>query len=263
MSQISNHYCASVALYDWDGELELKQFGDRATSFFAANHVSPDVGTLSAKGRTRNANTRKTVERLLRSDDLASADTLELYHTIPDYAQLIFGWDVQTEALNVNGRTIYFGCDQALAGIDLDFLEEVIGQFSQIVQLRYGIGYVKQFEFGPCVYAHGMVSGFGYSREDLIKADRIGAWFRERMAGNRHLAGLLRDVYPLNVISEPHLSQRVEGLPLADWIRQLRLRGTLRSLPGGATLWRIDEANIESVRAPLADAGLLIAYLPR
>ena len=214
MTEIWDHWCVSIALYDWDGAIDLKKFSEFASSFFAANKVSPDVAHLTSKGRDRNANTSKTVERLLKQDVLANADCLELLHTIPDYAQLIFGWDVQTEVLNVNGRTIYFGCDKALAGIDLEFLEEVIGQFSQIVQLRYGIGYVKQFEFGPCVYAHGMVSGLGYSREDLIKADRIGAWFRERMAGNRHLAGLLRDVYPLNVISEPHLQQRVAGLPL-------------------------------------------------
>lgn len=263
MTEIRDHWCVSIALYDWDGALDMKKFCELARSFFAANKVTPDVGRLTSKGRARNANTSQTVERLLNQDVLGNADCLELFHTIPDYAQLIFGWDVLTEVLHLNGRTAYFGCDQSLANIHLDYFEELVDQLSQSIRLRYGIGYVKQFEFGPGNYAHGMVSGLGYSREDMAKGDRIGAWFRERLDNSRHLTGYLRDVYPLNVISEPHLSQRVEGRALADWIGQSPARGTLRGLPGGASLWRIDEANIDGVRTVLIKAGLLIAYLPR
>jgi hypothetical protein len=153
-----------------------------------------------------------------------------------------------------------FCCDQSIGGVDLSYFEQLLEGIAQTVRIPYGIGYLRSFEFGPSFYAAGMVTGIGYSKEEMAEADRIGAWFRERMAQNRHLSGYLRDVYPLNVISDKHLSQRVGGVRLADWIGRSSARGTLRQLPGGATLWRIDEANVEGVRNTLAPTGLLIAY---
>jgi hypothetical protein len=107
-----------------------------------------------------------------------------------------------------------------------------------------------------------MVAGIGYSKEETVIRDRIGAWFRERMATNRHLSGYLRDVYPLNVLCETHLSQRIGGVPLGDWIGKRSARGELRPLAGGAALWRIDEENVQQVLDELAPSGLLIAYPP-
>ena len=75
------------------------------------------------------------------------------------------------------------------------------------------------------------------------------------------MQGYLRDIYPLNVLSAPHLHMPVNGVPLADWIRVSADRGTLRPLAGGAWLWRIDEPHVPAITAELEQAGLLIAAL--
>jgi hypothetical protein len=255
--------CTCLALYDWDGEIDTVQFHDLANDFFEANGVLPNLcGVTQLDGSSRNTSYKIMAQRL-RSEPLRDVDALELYHTLPDYAQLIFGWDV-TAALHCHpDKAIEFCCGQAIRGLDLGYFEPMLERIGRIVALKYGIGYLRSFQLGPDIYAYGMVTGLGYSGEAMAEADRIGSWFRERMEANRHLAGCLRDVYPLNVISQKHLAQRVDGSSLADWIGASPARGTLRSLPGGATLWRIDESNIEPVRAALVSAGLLIAYLPR
>jgi hypothetical protein len=252
-----------LALYDWVGEVTTVSFHDWAIEFFAANGVVPDLCGISRQdGKGSNRRYDRMAKRL-RVEPLSSILGLELYHTLPNYVQLVFGWDVSAALINVAGKMMTFCGDQTMRGVDLNFFESFLERIGATVGLQYGIGYLRSFEFGPSAYAYGMSVGFGYTGEDMAKSDRIAAWFHDQARAKRHLHGFLRDVYPLNVISEPHLEQRVEGLPLADWIKQSPSRGTLRSLPRGAWLWRIDEANTETVRAPLADAGLLIAYLPR
>jgi len=196
----------------------------------------------------------------LRTEPLPSADGLVLYHTLPDYAQLIFGWDVTAMLDCHRAKTMDFCCDQAIRGLDLNYFEGLLDRIGLLVKLCYGIGYLRSFELGPDIYACGMGTTSGFSDEEMAEADRIGSWFRERLAGNRHLSGYLRDVYPLNVLSEPHLSRRVDGIPLAEWISQSQKRGTLRELPGNACVWRIDESNVDGVRAEMIKTGLLIAY---
>lgn len=257
-----SNICACLALYDWEGEIDTVQFHDLAKDFFAANGVLPKVcGVPQPDGSSRNTSYTIMAERL-RSEPLQAANGLALYHTLPDYAQLIFGWDVAAGLSFVLGKMMVFCCDQTIRSLDLNYFEAMLDRIGQFVTLRYGIGYLRSFELGPSIYAYGMVTGLGFSREEMSERDRIASWLHERMENNRQLTGYLRDIYPLNVISEPHLAQPVEGKPLRDWIDESPQRGELRGLPGGAWRWRIEESNVEQVRAALAKAGLLIAYPP-
>jgi hypothetical protein len=248
----------SLAVYDWDGEIDTVQFHDLAAEFFEANGVSPNVvSVLQADGNS--ANTSYTVmEKQLRLQGLPATDGFALYHTLPRYAQLVFGWDVMT-AIDAKRKTMCFSSDESLAGVTLDFFEAMFERLSRFVKLRSGIGYRRSFGLGPALYAHGLVAGLAYGDERMIEADRIGSWFHESLAQNRRLASQLRDVYPFNALSEQQLSQRMDGLRLPDWIERSSARGTLKSL-GDAWLWRIPEANIDAVRAGLTKAGLLIAH---
>lgn len=202
------------------------------------------------------------MEKHLRSGPLPGADGVSLYHTLPDYAQLVFGWDVTATLDFEEDKTMVLCCDQTMAGIGLDYFEGLLDRIARHLQLCYGIGYLRPFNLGPSIYAAGMNTTSDYSDEAMAEAHRIGSWFRERIGENRHRTGHLRDVYPLNVISAPHLSQRVDGLALSDWIGRESWRGTLRTLPGEAAVWRIEEAHVERVRAELIPTGLLIAYPP-
>jgi hypothetical protein len=256
----TNSNCACLALYDWDREIDTVSFHALAKDFFDANLVAPKVCGIAQPNEKDRTTSYARISERLRSEPLREADGLSLYHTLPDYAQLMFGWDVMAGLSFVLGRMMIFCCDQSIRGLDLDYFDRMLDRIGEMVSLRYGIGYVRTFELGPSVYAAGMVTGIGYNKKEIAEADRIGAWFRERMARNRHLTGYLRDVYPLNVISEKHLSQSVAGVRLADWIEKSPARGTLRALAGDATLWRIDETHVEAVRAELAPSGILIAY---
>ena len=155
-------------------------------------------------------------------------------------------------------KTMLFCCDQSLGDVGLAYLEDLVIKISGLVELKYGAGYHRSFELGPAFYALGMISGLDYSPAEMAEGDRIGAWFNERLQENRHLAGYLRDIYPLNVLSSAHLEHRLESGCLADWIGQSPERGRLRSLQRGAWLWSVDDDQLEDVRRQLRKTDIFL-----
>lgn len=253
--------CICLALYDWRGAISIVQFHDVAKDFFALNHVVPDVGGLSASDSNDSTIKYSTIKQRIGHARYANASSLELYHTLPNYGQLVFGWDV-TAGMHIElAKDMYFCASAQLGGTTFEELELLATQLSKMCELRYGIGYRRPFSLGPDLYALGMNTAPDYSEAGMLASDRIGAWFRERIDQNRHLQGYLRDVYPMNVLSDPHLRMPVNGVALADWIRTSADRGTLRPLAGGAWLWRVDEQHVPAITAELEQAGLLIAAL--
>ncbi len=218
MIQDPDHLYTSIALYDWDGDLDVREFHAIATAFFELNGVTPNDACLSCGDRDRGGS-YKRVTKLLAAETLPPDATLSLVHMLPDSVEPLRDWDVSAELMYVSSnKTIYLGCDMALANVDLVTGRRLVEALARHVKLRYGIGYARTVELGPELYAHGIVSGLGYSDADMAEADRTGSWFNERIDFNRHLQGLLRDVYPLNVLSAPHLAQPVGGVPLGEWI---------------------------------------------
>lgn len=254
--------CVCLALYDWESNFTASDFYDVACSFFVAAGVDPDCGSLRRETQNESRTLKlSTIASRIKKPEYAQAPSVELYHTIPNYAQLVFGWDVTVGYHADDIRDMCFCAGVELTKLGIDYMANLVERISHLTNLTYGIGYTRAFRDGPDLYALGMGTNPDYSPEGRRAADRVGAWFRERIGQNRHLLGYLRDVYPLNVISQPHLDMPVNGMPLGEWIRHAADRGTLRPLAGGAWLWRIEDAQVANVQAELEAAGLLIAQL--
>lgn len=73
-----------------------------------------------------------------------------------------------------------------------------------------------------------------------------------------HLAGKLHDVYPLNVLSAPHLACSVDGRSLHAWISE-GSRGDLVSIDTDVHAWIVPDELRARVRDELFRSGSLIA----
>jgi hypothetical protein len=244
--------CNCLAIYDWIGEISPVRFHEIAKAMFDANGVSPEVGSVS---HGENA-LRKYPEVL---SVLASSCTeVDLYHTISGYKQLVFGWDVFASLNTVKDKTMLLCFAQNLENLDLEYFEGVLRTLAEEIDLKYGVGYQRDFELGPDMYAHGMITGLRYSSKDMAEKDRISMWMHERSGANRHLHGYLRDVYPLNILSSCHLSRQVGNVSLARWIDQNPDRGYLSELSTSAWLWKVPQSCLGEVQAQLRYAGCTI-----
>jgi hypothetical protein len=151
------------------------------------------------------------------------------------------------------GRTAILSCETGL----LDNVE-LAKQMATIFSPVYGIGFQRPFLKGPDLYAYGMSAGLGYSGADRIEMNQIGVWMRERMGQRRYRDGMLRDVYPLNLLTESHVGQEIENRSLRDWIRQDPQRGQLGELDSQQWIWHVPTGSLEGVRVSLRSAGLVI-----
>jgi hypothetical protein len=247
--------CNCLAIYDWDGEVSVARFREIAQALFDRNNVLPDVALLTKPGSDNNE--LFEYPRFLKECP-TELSGLDFYHTIPGYKQLIFGWDVCV-SLNTHPRkTMLFCFAQDLAYVGLAYFEEIAQALAKEVTLKYGIGYNRDFKFGPDLYAHGLVAGLGYSSKDIEQADRISTWMHERSRENRHLRGYLRDVYPLNIISSCHLTRDVKGISLEQWINEDPSRGHIAQLSDDAWLWKIPEHHLAEVHTELQSSGCTI-----
>lgn len=77
-----------------------------------------------------------------------------------------------------------------------------------------------------------------------------------------HTIDYLREVYPIQIISSEHLSHRIQGETLKDWITSSPNHGLLTPHSENHWIWEVSAQDIQSVRNELNEYGLLTLYLP-
>lgn len=194
--------CHGLALYEWQGRLDVAAWLHLALTFFSRLGAQPDTGGVrQADGRDlhlEGAALRRWVEQpVAAGPPLLSAS---LFATVPGYAQLAFGWWVMAEFnITANGdrRSAFWGWRADLPlGLE-DATDDLVRPLAAQLHVPYGIGYTLPFRRGPGLDALGLSAGLGYTPEDKLEAKRVSNWFHERTGQQRHVRGLLRDVYPV------------------------------------------------------------------
>jgi hypothetical protein len=196
----------------------------------------------------------KQPDRMLGSDSLTGAS---LSYVPPSETNLAgAGW------LMVDAGLGQFIFDGKVDLVSLDAVAaEVVPSVAAVYRATYGFGYVLDAAYGPRFHAVGYL----YSRQaDWGKVPplpedeqrRCSRWSNQRE--DILAAGLLRDVYPMNYLTEIHSSKTIDGKSLFDWIERDSARGELTRIRSGAWLWRVPEGRCIELGDRLQAAGLLI-----
>lgn len=158
-------------------------------------------------------------------------------------------------------KTLELCFSDDLAPFSKEILKKYLQSLLTFADFKYGICYQRGFNFGPADYASGTIgvySGFDISREE---EDRIGAWSHEyEFSDGSYRTGLLRDVYPFNILVDTHLTETVGDKTLEAWIDSDSTHGTLEKITDTHWLWSIDAENIPAAQEALQKAGLLLCY---
>ena len=124
-----------------------------------------------------------------------------------------------------------------------------------LTKSAYGIGYGRPFGLWPLLYGMSFPGGFVAYEESL----RITGW-NGALDNKQYLRGFMRDVYPLNFLTKPHLEVKVHGTPFVDWVGQDTTRGRLSPLTDTVTLWEVEDEHIPAIREVLFDARVIYDY---
>jgi hypothetical protein len=242
-----------LAVFDWEKEIDATWWFDLVSSYFAEASTLPDVVLLGTDAEGSQRISLEEARAITRTNRLLTKD-IQIIATKPGYKQLVFGWTMMANIIMSNGRTAMIAVEAGR----LDF-SEVARNFGAVFGPCYGIGYQREFKKGPDLYAYGMAAGLGYTGAERSETQRIGAWFRERMSGNRHKIGMLRDLYPINLLTASHLAQQVEHVPLKKWIDHNAERGSLVELENHQWIWYVPPTKVQNVKERLKTSGLLVA----
>lgn len=242
-----------IVVYDWERPVNLALWLDWALERFASIGIHPDTVLCGADAHKSKNVSIEEAKEAVHSNAPYRRD-IQLFATRPGYKQLAFGWRMTADVNMTKGRTAIMAWEAGLLD-SFNVARQMAGIFGPV----YGIGFQRPFVKGPDLYAYGMAAGLGYSGTDRTEMNRIGAWMRERMVQNRHKNGMLRDVYPLNLLTKVHLDQEVEQHSFSDWIKGTQERGQLVYLGNEQWIWRLPDTLVESVRSSLRSAGLIIA----
>jgi hypothetical protein len=146
-------------------------------------------------------------------------------------------------------------------GFSKALLLPIIQEILTFSQPRYGIIYQRDYENGPHLYASGCNSGLGYSDEELVERRKITSWSDEYdFDDGKYRTGLLRDVYPFNILVHTHLTEPVGGRTLEAWIDSNPRHGVLDKITNSHWLWSVDPEHIPLAQEALQEAGLLLCY---
>lgn len=251
--------CFMMALYGaalTQGEI-VPLVGEIAEFFGAAGHP---LSHLEVDGRgfgTRPLQFKRAWKRLCKAaaEDIAGVDALAL---VEGGDSTLSDWAV-TSAVDPERAYVHIGASQVVMP-DAErqivaFVRRVLGGIRPV----YGIGFVRERARGPSLYGVGIGYGrklvlSGPEREEL---SAISRWGHTGKRDRVYDQGIVRDIYPYNLLSACHLEREIDGRPLQAWIADDIERGRLEPWSHGCVLWTVDTEHIPTVRQALTGTGIL------
>lgn len=245
-----------IVFYDWKGDISLSTWLEIAFKLFEMLGVSPNKILGGSRADKCKELSESDINKIKNSKN-SKTKVLQIYKTLPEYKQLIFGWDVYMSLDTSQLKTMTFCFNDELKQIASTDIEGLASDLARECSLTYGIVYERGFNKGPELYALGMSSGLGYSDDEMKEANEIGFWMNERMAMNRHLSGCFRDIYEVNFICTEHLKKELSSTTVKEWISKNNC-GELTELSSDFYMWSLNKEQIIKARNEFSKNQLLI-----
>lgn len=256
---------ATVAFYGVDNTpAAAKALLDCTISWFRQHGHAPDKIGIDGLGRAGQLYSFARAEKKLKTIEYSSVKQFEIYATLP--AAKVW-WLHFFLAANYQGK--YSGTHASIGArcsvLSLQELatSEIVFALIKILRPVYGIAFSRLAQHGPGLFVSGTSCGppgAGLSGEEYEEELRICRWGDIAMPNQLYKHGLLRDVFPWNYLTSPHLVRTIQGVPLKQWIQQDARRGMLGTPTEGMFIWEVAEVNIPHVRRVLQQAGVIFDW---
>jgi hypothetical protein len=145
----------------------------------------------------------------------------------------------------VNRATLFFALPRGVAQEFTPHLTLIRLLAQADIAPQYGFGYRREYG-GPDYFAVGYVSN-ARARNPAEHPDRY-----------RYARGLLLDVFPMNVLSDIHLQQRLGGASFREWILRNTGAESLLQIGPRSFAWFVPAACTAFISAQLREFGLII-----
>lgn len=244
-----------IALYDFDiTQFKLKDWVQWGEQWMTTNGYPPNTMGLPHSGKfLRFNNGKKKLEK--EQYKVSNIDFYAGGEPGTDYAWKFAAYFAE------DMKTTYICFGEDILSFNYEFLEQLLIRFCQFCSPRYGIGYLREKKYGPHYYAEGMSHGLklAYLNEEHGKQrEQINKWLNVYRGNEGYKTGDLRDIYPFNVLSQPHLDRIINGSRFEDWVKATPERGQLKQISDTLWTWWVESDKIPAVREALAPSGMIL-----
>ena len=252
-----------IALHDFKIEKpDMRKWVEYVVSFFEKYDLVPNRISSPAKASGKNINFKNGIRQLEKMDyqvDGIWIGALPLEYK-SDTGDALFSGSLYTEPL-IQRVTLIFNDD--IAPLNTGLVNQLALGLWKITGAQYGYFYQRSIYYGPSWYPSGVISGLDRDNPEQKQERRmITKWGISRgtnITKNKYIIGRLRDIYPIQFLTEPHLEWKIfSNQTLGEWIRSGENRGTLEQLSAGFWSWVIEESDISSIRETLKDSGIIV-----
>jgi len=255
--------CVAYAFYGIQPEAEmLKSFYGELIEWFSSVECPPEKLGVDAPGFSSKLIGFARGHSRLCKLDFAQVESIEMYSLLPDAEIPLSHWWA-TASISVDRTpTFVLAARCSVAMLEDCGLTRLIESCIRNLNPAYGIGYHRNHDEGPAFYAIG-INYAQTPEQDASASDEresISRWGDVGLVDEVYRVGFLRDVYPLNYLTEPQLTTRVGDQTLQEWISSSDSRGSLYDIENQMTRWKVPTDRIESVRGVLSEAGVIIDW---
>jgi hypothetical protein len=175
---------------------------------------------------------------------------------------------VTIDNIAVDSATLFFALPRGSAKefVPHVTLLKLLAQADVVPQ--YGFGYMREYgspDYPAVGYAYKSgraIEPADWVRLSAVSNDRAGSP-AEHPDRYRHARRLILDVFPMNVLSDVHLRQKLGDVSFKEWILQKTGVDSLARIGPRCFAWFVLATQTASVAAQLKDFGLTIATVPR
>lgn len=254
---------STLVFYDWKDDLDLEGAMELSKDFFSLLGATANA---AAYGRGKSPIRRispKSLGKAIRKPDVRSIEIQELVSPFNDMNK-----DTVYAGFSFFSRKKTAVFSHRSTEIDVDLFTTLTQKFSQAAKITYGIAYLRPVNLGPAMFAYDLsytadaeqtLDTQELSEMNLWRLERTDMIAQNRLAPYRHLCGMMRDLYPMNVLTTPHVQREICGYPLMDWIAREDGRGHLEEVAEKVWIWVVPSCDLLRVRRILGGHGLLIS----
>jgi hypothetical protein len=173
----------------------------------------------------------------------------------------IIDWLINVE-WSSNERTAVIAAENSVISLRSKSFRHYAEELARLLRSEYGIAYEMEKMHGPATYVFGITQEHGtVSTGEAYEEERnVARWGNIGMAQSVWRAGVIRDVYPWNLLTAPQLGATVDGVSLWEWIEQDLYRGSLNDVSEIVTLWDVPDASIPTIRSRLREAHVIFDW---
>ena len=255
--------CVAIAFYGVTADpTSLASFYSHLIEWFDSVECPPDRIAVEGVGFSGNPVGFARTHSRLSKGDFSQVKAIETYSMLQNGRKPLVDWWA-TASISFDYKPAFvLEARSSVTTLEDDRLMRLIDNCVSILNPVYGIGYHRDHDKGPGFYAIGLnyVTMDNLTGDDPKEVEAVSKWGYVGMTNEVYREGLLRDVYPYNYLTKPHLEKSVGKQSLQQWIDADESRGSLSKIGEHMTLWRIASAQIEAVRGELSQYGVIFDW---